>query len=917
MVRILTGLVALCLVLLLSTVPATVAQVSTYDYGLMVDAGSSGTRIHIFTWPRHSAMKVESAPRGSDEPWQLKVSSGVEGGAGGIADFINDPQAAGDSLVELFDYAKEKMAENGGDLSQYSIFLKATAGMRVAYENDPYRTTQVLESCRDALAASGFKFSRENAMIMPGEDEGVFSWLTVNYLLDFPNDGEGVIAADMGGASTQISFSPKEAPLSDSYVLRLEGESSVLYTHSYLSFGQDQALERYHSALISAAGNASTVDDACLWEGLELDLTIDGKDVTLVGKPDFETCRNFMKTELLGLDTYCAAEPCAIVGEYMPDFPEDVPLYAFNGFFHTAEFFDIPLVSDVTKLNSGAAAYCDNDDWEAVKAKNPDTPEKYLYYYCANAGYYYSLLKFGYEYEGDVHYVETINGTDAGWPLGAMIYEAELLQLSFQPSGPDWDAYDWGLMVDAGSSGTRIYVYTWPRRHNSDVPQVQCAPWNDLEECWNFKNDSAPISGFVSNPEDSLFLIQQLVDFGKEKVPESHWGETPIYIKATAGMRLAVEQDSNATDTLMETIRDYLSDSTISPFKFERDWALVLPGEDEGAFGWISVNYMLGHLHADDTDITGAALDLGGASTQVSFVPSEPSMDHYYPLQVATESVPLYTHSYLSYGQDQSLKRYRESLLSTNVKQGDSVNDPCNFEGSSWNYTTEAGLWVMLTGTGNFEYCLTVITNVLLLPDTYCSASPCAINGVYMPEIPSDMPIYAFSGFSYTTAFFGLVGATEVSDVKTVAKGECTGTSWADIIADNPDIKEKYLIEYCFVAGYIFNLLHDAYGLNETTSVIFGDSINGTDIGWTLGSMVYEAGLMDIKIKPSEPSDLIYWIIGVTSAVVLGGLLFFYYKRSQTIEQGNNGSVNSDEEIVGQYIAATGDYDDDETGSLI
>lgn len=44
----------------------------------------------------------------------------------------------------------------------------------------------------------------------------------------------------------------------------------------------------------------------------------------------------------------------------------------------------------------------------------------------------------------------------------------------------------------------------------------------------------------------------------------------------------------------------------------------VAPGSDEGAFAWLTLNYLLGQLGEDGED-TMAAIDLGGGSVQEAF----------------------------------------------------------------------------------------------------------------------------------------------------------------------------------------------------------------------------------------------------------------------------------------------------------
>lgn len=53
-------------------------------------------------------------------------------------------------------------------------------------------------------------------------------------------------ALDFGGASTQITFATQEEveDEKDMIKLRLYGQEYSLYTHSFLCYGQDQALKR-------------------------------------------------------------------------------------------------------------------------------------------------------------------------------------------------------------------------------------------------------------------------------------------------------------------------------------------------------------------------------------------------------------------------------------------------------------------------------------------------------------------------------------------------------------------------------------------------------------------------------------------------------------------------------------------------
>ncbi|CAG2235425.1 unnamed protein product [Mytilus edulis] len=66
-----------------------------------------------------------------------------------------------------------------------------------------------------------FVFNPSNVRILSGEEEGVFAWITINYLKDyFGSDrpqSQAVGVLEMGGGSTQIVFLP-DGPLLAKYV---------------------------------------------------------------------------------------------------------------------------------------------------------------------------------------------------------------------------------------------------------------------------------------------------------------------------------------------------------------------------------------------------------------------------------------------------------------------------------------------------------------------------------------------------------------------------------------------------------------------------------------------------------------------------------------------------------------------------
>lgn len=141
-------------------------------------------------------------------------------------------------------------------------------------------------------------------------------------------------------------------------------------------------------------------------------------------------------------------------------------------------------------------------------------------------------------------------------------------------------------------------------------------------------------------------------------------------ISLGAGLRLL---DPAKAEQLLYTIRKtFLS----SGFLIRDNSVEIMDGTDEGIFSWFTVNFLLGMLKLNailsdvfkwsvrlvfvylgrlSTKNTVAALDLGGGSTQVTFVPKDPLQtpllaDHMHTVSTLKGKIDVFTHSYLNLG---------------------------------------------------------------------------------------------------------------------------------------------------------------------------------------------------------------------------------------------------------------------------
>jgi GDA1/CD39 (nucleoside phosphatase) family len=116
------------------------------QHGMMIDAGSQGTRIHVYEYDarilkhRH---EVSLAARGlklsfptTDSRWTDRLKPGLDAFAY-IADADDMTDQVREYLLPLFEFAKTILEEKKHSWNSYPVYLKATGGLRTLPR--PYR----------------------------------------------------------------------------------------------------------------------------------------------------------------------------------------------------------------------------------------------------------------------------------------------------------------------------------------------------------------------------------------------------------------------------------------------------------------------------------------------------------------------------------------------------------------------------------------------------------------------------------------------------------------------------------------------------------------------------------------------------------------------------------------------------------
>ncbi|XP_032056425.1 ectonucleoside triphosphate diphosphohydrolase 8-like [Aythya fuligula] len=445
----------------------------------------------------------------------------------------------------------------------------------------------------------------------------------------------------------------------------------------------------------------------------------------------------------------------------------------------------------------------------------------------------------------------------------------------------------YGMVFDAGSSHTSLFVYEWDSDKENDTGVVSQTLSCDVQ--------GPGISSYANNPPKAGDSLRECLDKALKVVPAEKQRDVPAYLGATAGMRLLRLRNSSAADQILAEIT-----KTMQEYPVAFRGARIITGEEEGAYGWITINYLLesftkyspkAHtwVRPEAANILGA-LDLGGASTQISFIPkgSVINWNETSRFMLYGYNYNIYTHSYLCYGQNEMVKRLAKELI-LESSSSTRVEHPCypkdyseiislsSFHTSPCTNASDPRLSpsdrnVTLEGRGNASGCLVAIRK--LFNFSACGQSQdCTFDGVYQPPISGQF--FAFSAFYYNFKFLNLTEGQSLATVRETIKRFCT-RSWEDLSSSYPEENPERLPKYCANANYILTLLLDAYKFNESSwnNIVFQMKAGSADVGWTLGYMLNLTNMIPAEapglLKGQAPSLWAAAIAFITLTLALG-----------------------------------------------
>lgn len=305
-------------------------------YVVVIDAGSTGSRVLAFSFH-------ESILNGNlilDKELFKEVKPG-------LSSFADKPEDAARSLTTLLNEAKMVIPQS--EWPRTLLTMKATAGLRMLPE---HKANGILEECRKLFQTSGFQVTKNSISIMDGRNEGIFSWFTVNFLLERFNspNSQTVAALDLGGGSTQVTFQPDDAQakkLEDVYSINVFNHNMSLYTRSYLRMGLMAARKAIltHNMNVTNLKGPIEIHSECINPIVSTEWSYQGRDYRVKG-PINGTYKLVKTQNFAGGDEnkpiVCFAECLKIIKEYVvtnmekPIGLKDHEVYAFSYYFDRA-----------------------------------------------------------------------------------------------------------------------------------------------------------------------------------------------------------------------------------------------------------------------------------------------------------------------------------------------------------------------------------------------------------------------------------------------------------------------------------------------------------------------------------------------------------------------------------------------------
>lgn len=456
-----------------------------------------------------------------------------------------------------------------------------------------------------------------------------------------------------------------------------------------------------------------------------------------------------------------------------------------------------------------------------------------------------------------------------------------IFSLTSPSKADDSTELHYSVVIDAGSSGSRAYLYAWPTHSGNPHELLNLKPLTGENGKPLYKKVTPGLSSLREKPHEALLYITPLLDFALEHIPFEKVKETPLYILATAGMRML---SSSQQEDILKHLREGILQKY--QFLFPEGNLEIISGKQEGIYQWLAINYVLGKFrhsetpqvispvreNEDDNLIlrprTVGAIDMGGASMQIameitSTLQLEGLSDHEKNQVVeinlgckdhdVEHTYRVFVTTFLGYGANEAMARHRRNLILSQIVTNTSiilglssqqrVKDPClpfhydesvtinldpNMYEIPFNLSDNFGpsTQIYLTGTGNWRRCFEALKDFAKTKESYskCEGKSCPDAGIKIPAIQfENSEFFAFSEFWYSMEDVLKMGGPYIHDkFETAAKHFCETPwelTWNRFNAGQFRNANRQRMEtQCFKSNWLIVALHEGFGFPDTYS---------------------------------------------------------------------------------------------------
>ncbi|KAJ7381421.1 hypothetical protein OS493_001556 [Desmophyllum pertusum] len=386
---------------------------------------------------------------------------------------------------------------------------------------------------------------------------------------------------------------------------------------------------------------------------------------------------------------------------------------------------------------------------------------------------------------------------------------------------------EYAILFDAGSSGTRMEIYQFfasgPSLQPSDVLELSPSP-HKVEP---------GISDLADDPSQVEAYMMPLLESAQKTIPEDKQALTPIFLLATAGMRLLPEDQA---DAILNEVRKLFNDKDKCPFLFKDDNdARIISGKAEAIYSWVTVNFLAGIFGSKATSF--GSLDLGGASHQNAW--ENNNNPDVMVIEVAGRNYSIFSRSYLGFGQDQARERYLGFLAQrANCAENSEcvVKSPCHNKGfkESLTFGDQESIF---EGTAQVKICRQIIREMFFCQSPDLQKCPFSDQ----PKLKGNF--YGFSAFYYVLT--GIEAVCSDCENNKVTPKKIKSSSKLFCETDYDELTDPYAKDNCFGGNYIYELLTAGYSLGQYKRIRVTNSLNGFNLGWTLGGVLHNTGILN------------------------------------------------------------------------